>query len=223
MAISLGTSGVVSAVSARPLADPTGTVTGFADADGAYLPLACTLNGSRVFDAACRILGVDYDELGRLALSAPAGADGLVVVPYLEGERTPNKPRATGALHGLTLTNSTAAHFARAALEGLAALLADGLDGIVRLGLPVRRVLLIGGGARLEAFRQIAPSVFGHPVVVPPPGEYVADGAARQAARLILGALPVWERPGTRTYEAPAAPQVREQYAAVRDLVRDRP
>ncbi|MDR1117792.1 MAG: xylulose kinase [Bifidobacteriaceae bacterium] len=222
VAISLGTSGVVSAISETPTADPTGTVTGFADANGAYLPLACTLNGSRVLDAARSFLGVDYAELDRLALAAPPGADGLVMVPYLEGERTPNKPRSTGALHGLRLANSTPAHLARAAVEGLACLLADGLDGIVSLGIPVRRVLLIGGGAQSRAFREILPTVFGMPVVVPPPGEYVADGAARQAARLALGALPHWERPGTEVFEAPAAPQVREQYAEVRDLTHNR-
>jgi xylulokinase len=222
VAISLGTSGVVSAVSATPTADPTGMVTGFADADGAYLPLACTLNGSRVLDAARAILEVGHEELSRLALSAPPGADGLVMVPYLEGERTPNRPRATGALHGWRLANSTPAHLARAAVEGLACLLADGLDAIASLGIPVRRVLLIGGGSKSEAFRRIAPSVLGLPVVVPPPGEYVADGAARQAARLALGALPHWERAGTVQYEAPAAPQVREQYAAARELVCER-
>jgi xylulokinase len=222
VAISLGTSGVVSAISATPTADPTGTVTGFAAADGVYLPLACTLNGSRILDAARGLLGVDYEGLDRLALSAPPGADGLVMVPYLEGERTPNKPRSTGALHGLRLANSTSAHLARAAVEGLACLLADGLDGIVRLGIPVRRILLIGGGAQSRAFREIAPTVFGMPVVAPPPGEYVADGAARQAARLTLGALPHWERPGTKVYEAAAAPWVREQYAEVRDLTHDR-
>jgi xylulokinase len=222
VAVSLGTSGVVSAISPTPTADPTGMVTGFADAAGAYLPLACTLNGSRILDAACAILNVGYDELGRLALSAPPGADGLVMVPYLEGERTPNKPHATGAFHGLRLANSTSAHLARAALEGLACLLADGLDAIVRLGIRVERLVLIGGGAKSEAFRQIAPSVFGMPVVVPPPGEYVADGAARQAASLALGSLPHWERAGTAVYESDPCPQVRAHYAEVRDLVHNR-
>jgi xylulokinase len=221
VAISLGTSGVVSAVSQRPTADPTGQVAGFADADGTYLPLVCTLNGSRILDAACSLLGVDYNELGRLALSAPPGAAGLVMVPYLEGERTPNRPRATGAFHGLKLANSTSAHVARAALEGLACLLADGLDAIVRLGIPARRLTLIGGGARSEAFRRIAPTVFGLPVAVPPPGEYVADGAARAAAATILGDLPHWERAETLRYEAEPCPFIRDQYAEVRELVHD--
>ena len=94
--ISLGTSGVVSAVSTTATADPTGIIAGFASATGEHLPLVCTLNAARVLDAAARILGVDHAELARLALSAPAGADGLVLVPYLEGERTPNRPDATG-------------------------------------------------------------------------------------------------------------------------------
>ncbi|MDR1151247.1 MAG: xylulose kinase [Bifidobacteriaceae bacterium] len=222
VAISLGTSGVVSAISPTPTADPTGMVTGFADANGAYLPLACTLNGSRILDAARNILAVSYDELGQLALQAPPGADGLVMVPYLEGERTPNKPHATGAFHGLRLANSTPAHLARAALEGLACLLADGLDAIVRLGIAVERLVLIGGGAKSEAFRQIAPTVLGMPIVVPPPGEYVADGAAHQAASLVLGELPHWEREGTAVYEADPCPLVRVQYAEVRDLTHDR-
>ena len=188
VAISIGTSGVVSAISAAPTADASGMVSGFADATGAFLPLACTLNASRVLDAAARILGVDHDGLTRLALSAPMGADGLVLVPYLEGERTPNRPDSAGALHGLTLANSTPAHLARAAVEGMLCGLADGLDALTTLGVPVERILLIGGGARSEAVRALAPAVFGKPVTVPPAGEYVADGAARQAAWALSGA-----------------------------------
>ena len=116
--VSIGTSGVACAVAERPVQDPSGTVAGFADATGRFLPLVATLNAARVLDAAARILGVDHDELSRLALSAPAGADGLVLVPYLEGERTPNRPDATGAVHGLRLGTSTPAHLARAAVEG---------------------------------------------------------------------------------------------------------
>ncbi len=225
VAISIGTSGVVSAIAAAPVADATGLVSGFADATGAFLPLACTLNGSRVLDATARILGVDHDGLSRLALSAPAGADGLVLVPYLEGERTPNKPDATGAIHGLTLDNGTAAHVARAAVEGLLCGLADGLDALIDLGVPVGRIILIGGGARSEAVRAIAPAVFGMPVEVPEPGEYVADGAARQAAWVLAGSErpPQWGAASdAAVYEADHAPQIREQYAAVRELTATR-
>src|SRR5205823_5869799 len=149
---------------------------------------------ARVLDAAARILGVDHATLARLALSAPPGSDGLVMVPYLEGERTPNRPDATGAVHGLRLGTSTPAHLARAAVEGVLCGLADGLDALVAHGARVGRILLVGGGARSEAVRRIAPTVLGHPVRVPAPGEYVADGAARQAAWVLTGgaAPPAW-------------------------------
>lgn len=222
--VSIGTSGTVFSVAAAPAADETGTVAGFADATGRFLPLVATLNAARVLDAAASILRVDHAELADLALSAPAGADGLVLVPYLEGERTPNRPNATGALHGLRLATSTPAHLARAAVEGLLCALADGLDAIIAQGAVVERVILIGGGARSEAVRRLAPGIFGVPVVVPPPGEYVADGAARQAAwvALELPEPPQWTLAGTERYEAEPAPQVRAAYADARDLVLDR-
>jgi xylulokinase len=218
--VSIGTSGVVSAVAAVPAADPTGIVAGFADATGHYLPLVCTLNAARVLDAVARVLGVDHATFSELALSGPPGAGGLVLVPYLEGERTPNRPGATGALHGIKLETSTPAHLARAAVEGLLCGLADGLDALVAEGARVDRVLIVGGGARSEAVRRIAPSVLGRPIVVPPAGEYVADGAARQAAWVLAGGdtPPAWELSGTETYEGDVTPGVRERYAEVRDL-----
>jgi xylulokinase len=221
---SIGTSGVVSIVSTSPAADPSGTVAGFADATGHFLPLIATLNAARVLDATARLLGVDHAELSRLALSAPPGAGGLVLVPYLEGERTPDRPDSTGALHGLTLATADPAHLARAAVEGLLCGLADGLDAVAATGTPVRRVFLVGGGARSEAVRRIAPAVLGVPVLAPPPGEYVADGAALQAAWVLAGgeAPPEWARSGTERHEADPVPAVRERYAEVRDLTADR-
>jgi xylulokinase len=218
--VSVGTSGVVSIVSTTPTADPSGTVAGFADATGHFLPLVVTLNAARVLDATARLLGVDHAELSRLALSAPAGAGGLVLVPYLEGERTPDRPWSTGAVHGLTLTTAEPAFLARAAVEGLLCGLADGLTAVAAGGTPVRRVLLVGGGARSEAVRRLAPAVLGVPVLVPPPGEYVADGAARQAAWVLAGgdAPPAWPTTETEVFQADPLPQVRERYAEVRDL-----
>jgi len=222
--VSIGTSGVVSVVSDVATADPSGLVAGFADATGHYLPLVCTLNAARVLDAAASLLGVDHAELSRLALSAPAGSGGLVLVPYLEGERTPVKPESTGALHGLTLATSTPAHLARATVEGLLCGLADGLDALVAQGVRVGRVVLVGGGARSEAVRRLAPAVLGHPVVVPEPGEYVADGAARQAAWALAGgdAPPAWVLGASTTLEADPTPAVRARYAEVRDLTANR-
>ena len=222
--VSIGTSGVACAVTGAPTADPTGTVAGFADATGRFLPLVATLNAARVLDAAARLLGVDHATLSTLALSVPAGADGVVVVPYLEGERTPNRPDATGAVHGLRLATATPAHLARAAVEGLLCGLADGLDALRAQGAVVDRVLLVGGGARSEAVRRIAPSVLGRPVVVPTPGEYVADGAARQAAWTLSGTTdpPQWTVGGAEVFEGRELPAIRQRYADVRDLTATR-
>ncbi len=169
-------------------------------------------------DAAAALLGVDHATLSDLALAAPAGADGLVLVPYLEGERTPNLPAATGSVHGVTLRTSTPAHWARAAVEGLLCGLADGMEAVVAQGVAVDRVLLIGGAAGSPAVQQLAPGIFGRPVLVPSPGEYVADGAARQAAWVLVGSEspPEWPQPGLKQFDAAPATAVRERYAEVR-------
>jgi xylulokinase len=217
--VSIGTSGTVFAVSGTPTADATGTIAGFADATGRFLPLVCTLNAARVLEAAAVILGTNLDGLSERALSARPGAGGLTMLPYLEGERTPNRPDATASLHGLTGTNARPENLARAAVEGMLCGLADGLDAIRATGIAVRRVLLIGGGARSEAVRRIAPTVFGVPVEVPEAAEYVADGAARQAAWALSGgeAPPDWALTAARRYESEPEPEVREHYAAARD------
>ncbi|HEX5086871.1 MAG TPA: FGGY family carbohydrate kinase [Nocardioides sp.] len=183
--LSVGTSGVVAAVSKTPTHDATGLVAGFADATGHHLPLAATLNGSRVLDSAARLLGVDHDGLDALALAAGAGAGGLVYTPYLEGERTPNLPDATGTLAQMTLSNLTRENLARAAVEGLLTLLAGALGAIQAQGVEAREVTLVGGGARSRALRELAPELLGVPVHTPPFAEYVALGAARQAADLL--------------------------------------
>ncbi|GIE87943.1 xylulokinase [Actinoplanes regularis] len=222
--VSIGTSGTVFVSSDAAPVDPSGTVAGFADTTGRFLPIVVTLNAARVLDAAAKLLGVSHDELSRLALSAPAGADGLVLVPYLEGERTPNRPDATGAIHGLTLRTSDPAHLARAAVEGMLCALADGLDALVAHGAQANRIVLVGGGARSEAVRRVAPALFGKPVLVPPPGEYVADGAARQAAWVAAGgdAPPAWSAETPSLYEDDPVPLIREQYAAAQRAVLDR-
>ena len=107
LALSLGTSGTAFTVSTEAAADPTGTVAGFADANGRYLPLVCTMNATKVTDAVARLLGVDQAQFDALALEAPAGAGGLVLVPHLDGERTPNRPDATGSADGLAHRRDT--------------------------------------------------------------------------------------------------------------------
>jgi xylulokinase len=218
--VSLGTSGVVSAVGKVAPHDPEGIVAGFADATGRQLPLVCTLNGAPVLAAIATMLGVDFDEMDRLALLAPAGAEGLTLVPYLEGERSPNLPEAAGALHGMTTRNLSSANVARAAVEGLLSSMAYCIDKIAAQGVDVERIILVGGGARSEAVRRIAPAIWAAPVYVPTPAEYVALGAARQAAWTLYqqDSPPQWSFGVTATYTADPAPQVLEQYRAAQSL-----
>jgi xylulokinase len=191
--VSLGTSGTAFAVSQTATHDPSGEVAGFADATGRYLPLVCTLNAARILDAACRILGKTHDEVGQLALAAKPGANGLTLLPYFEGERTPNRPTATGVFAGMNLNNSNPEDIARAMVEGMLAGLADAVDSLVALGVGVQRILLIGGAAKNPAVPVIASALFGREVLVPPAGEYVANGAAKQAAWALLGEMPTWD------------------------------
>ncbi|GAA4540482.1 xylulokinase [Amycolatopsis samaneae] len=207
--VSLGTSGTVFGRSATAPADATGIVAGFADATGEFLPLACTLNAARVLTASAAMLGVGQDGFDRLALAAEPGAGGLTLLPYLDGERTPNLPGANGSLLGLTRANMTPENLARAAVEGMLCGLAAGLDAVRGQGLDVRRVLLIGGGARSAAVRAVAPAVFGVPVAVPPVAEYVAVGAARQAAWALAntGEPPAWQEKTRLALDEPTEAQ----------------
>jgi xylulokinase len=218
--VSLGTSGTAFACSSLPSADPSGAVAGFADATGRFLPLVCTLNAARILTSTAVMLGVGFDELAELALSAQAGSGGLVLLPYFDGERTPNLPDATGSLHGITRSNYTPANIARSAYEGMLCGLSDAVDALVNMGVKPGRIMLVGGAAANSAVAQVAATLFDAPIEIPTPGEYVADGAARQAAWAISGAAapPVWNlgAAGSR-FEAVPIASVREAYAAARD------
>lgn len=216
--ISVGTSGTAYAVSDKPAADPSGTVASFADATGRFLPLVCTLNAARVLDAAAELLGAGPEELDRLALSARPGAGGLTLLPYLDGERTPNLPDARGSLLGLTRENLNRADFARAFVEGMLCGLADAVDALTAEGVQVQRVILIGGGAQSAAVRTAAPVLLGRPVIIPSPAEYVAIGAARQAAWALAGTPepPAWDIGPAEVCEGDPVPAVRQAYAAAR-------
>ena len=217
--VSLGTSGTAFAVSTTPTHDASGAVAGFADASGRYLPLVCTLNAARIFDAATTILGKSHDEVGELALSSQPGAHGLTLLPYFEGERTPNRPDATGVFSGMNLSNSNPADIARAMIEGMLSGLADAVQSLVDLGVDIKRVLIIGGAAKNPAVGQIASSLFGRPVMIPPAGEYVADGTAKQAAWALLGGErpPHWDLGRAMNIEAKPTPEVLEKYRTLRD------
>jgi xylulokinase len=224
VSVSLGTSGVVAAVSTTPTNDPTGAINGFADCTGNYLPLACTLNASRDVDAGCAILGTDYDHFAELALQAEPGAGGLTLVPYFEGERMPNRPTANGTMFGMTLENCTPANFARAFIEGMLLGQHDGIAAMQQLGVNIEKIYMIGGSMKSPAVREIAPAVFGRNITLPTIGEYVADGAARQAAWVYnvvneLGnGVPDWKLASEEVISAPSTPAVVEQFELVNKL-----
>ena len=219
--ISLGTSGTAFAVSDTPTHDSSGAVAGFADATGRFLPLVCTLNAARILDAAARILGKTHDEVGALALSSVAGAHGLTLLPYFEGERTPNRPDATGVFSGMNLKNSNPADIARAMIEGMMCGLTDAVDALIALGVTVNRIVIIGGAAKNLAIPVIASALMGREVVVPPAGEYVADGAAKQAAWALLAQMPQWNLGEVTHHTTKPTPDVMDRYRTLRDNTAD--
>jgi xylulokinase len=219
--ISLGTSGTAFAVSDTPTHDSSGAVAGFADATGRFLPLVCTLNAARILDAAARILGKTHDEVGALALSSVAGAHGLTLLPYFEGERTPNRPDATGIFSGMNLKNSNPADIARAMIEGMMCGLTDAVDALIALGVSVNRIVIIGGAAKNSAIPVVASALMGREVVVPPAGEYVADGAAKQAAWALLAQMPQWNLGEVTHHTTKPTPDVMDRYRTLRDNTAD--
>lgn len=210
--VSLGTSGTAFSVSTTPTHDSRGYVAGFDDATGNFLPLVCTLNAARILDAGAKILGISLNEFGERALAAQPGADGLTLLPYFEGERTPDRPEATGTLTGLSLSNSTPENFARAMIEGMLCGLVDAVSQLGAQGVEVGRILIIGGAAKNPAIAPIASSLFGKPVFLPKDGEYVADGAAKQIAWALKGFEPHWESFSMDSVASEHAPDVMERY-----------
>ncbi len=228
-AVSVGTSGTVYARGLAPSSDASGAVAGFADATGAYLPLVCTLNATKVTEAVRRLLGVGFEQLDDLALACAPGARGLTLLPYLDGERTPNRPTATGVLTGLR-SDVTRDQIARAAFEGVVCGLLDGLDALCAAGVAASgRLVLVGGGARSMAYRRCLADLSGRAVSVPDADEHVATGAALQAAMVVqreaghrvdLADLVAAWGLGTGVVVEPEAVDIdaiRGAYAAVRD------
>lgn len=219
VSISIGTSGVCAMVTDVRPDDASGTVTGFADATGRFLPMTTTINASRILEAGRALLGVDHEELSRLALASEPGAGGVTLLPYFDGERTPNRPTARATLTGMS-ASTTREDVARAYVEGLLCSLADGIAALEDVtGTAAARIVLIGGGARSRAVQGLAPAVFGREVEIAPSGEYVALGAARQAAWALAGTdePPHWEITGSRTVGAEATPQVLGAYRELKE------
>ncbi|MET7637955.1 FGGY family carbohydrate kinase [Streptomyces sp. NPDC005438] len=219
--VSLGASGSVFSVHHEPLVDPTGTISSYADATGRHLPVVRTLNAMRVLRGAAEMLGTDLEGLSRLALESTPGAYGLVLLPYLEGERTPELPHTAGSLHGLRRESMRPEHLARAAVEGMLCGLADALDLLRGRGVAIRRVFLLG--PQLPVLHKLAPALWGVPVVVPEPSDYTALGAARQAAWALAGSQepPHWPEPTYQLHEPQeelaVGQAVRQQFVTVRE------
>ena len=210
--ISLGTSGTAFAVSNSSTHDDSGEVAGFADATGNFLPLACTLNAAKVFSRIADSLGVTFEKFSELALSAPSGANGLRLLPHFDGERTPNRPNARGTFLGITHSNFTPENIARAAIEGVIGGMVFAASALQRQGFKASRVTLIGGAARNPAVQEVAAEMFGSKIQLPPIGEYVADGAARQAAWALTGKLPDWQLGEIKTIEPKRTSSVAKDY-----------
>ncbi|MFD4141708.1 FGGY family carbohydrate kinase [Streptomyces sp. NPDC058572] len=230
--VSLGASGSVMAVHHEALADPSGMITSFADATGMHLPVVHTLNAVRALRGTAELLGLgDLAELSDLAMKSTPGSSGLVLLPYLEGERTPQLPHTAGTLSGLRRESMKAEHLARASFEGMLCSLADAMDVLRSRGVEVRRVFLLGAAAELPAVQAAAPAIFAAQVVVPQPADYAALGAARQAAWALgvaQGTLspqspPAWQGAAVQVFEPgdelAVGLAVRQQYGATRDHI----
>ena len=226
VALSVGTSGTAFAVADSPTADPSGAVAGFADATGRFLPLVCTSNAAKVLDAVARLLGVDHEEFDALALAAVGDPRVPVLLPYFDGERTPNRPDATGLLGGLR-SDVTREQLALAAVNGVACGLLDALDALRSVSSVTGRVVLTGGGARSSALRSVLAGLLEEPVVVAGVDQAVAAGAAVQAAAVAGGVDhgTVQQRwglgaAGGAAVEPVDSGDLRARYADLRDSVR---
>jgi len=217
--LSLGTSGVVYARTAEPVQDYSGYVCSYADATGDHLPLVATLNAARNLHLGAGLLGCTYAELSDLALDAPAGSEGLTLLPYFEGERTPDLPHARGSLHGATLTNFTRANFARAVVEGTLASQVAMLDALHACGVETNRLLLIGGAAKNPAVQKVLAQMVAPPLLVPEFDEYVTKGTAMQAVAALDGGFPSWPVTMTELPQTPLQPQIAEQHHAAQAVL----
>jgi xylulokinase len=183
MTASLGTSGTLYAFSPTPIVDPKGEVAAFCDSTGSWMPLACTMNVTLVTELSRSLFsGWSHDQYATAAATIPAGSEGLLLLPYLAGERTPNLPHGSGVLHGITTRNFTPAHIARAAMEGVTLGLAYGLERFRALGVTPTEIRITGGGTKSPFWRQLCADVFGVPTVCLHSSEGAALGGAIQAA-----------------------------------------
>lgn len=181
LTMSLGTSGTLFGASDTPVVDPAGRLAAFCSSTGNWLPLLCTMNCTVASEQTRNLFGLSVKEFDQLAATAPVGSDGVAMLPYFNGERTPNYPRGEGMLAGFSPANMTKANIARAAMESAIFGMKLGLDAFIELGYHPKTLRLTGGGANSPFWRQMAADVCGLPVSVPKVGEAAAFGAALQA------------------------------------------
>ena len=215
--MSFGTSGTVFATTSTPANDPSGTVAGFADAAGGFLPLVATLNATRAIDAVRGLLGLSWEEFSQAISKSAPGSGGLSVLPFFDGERMPNLPDSTGLVGGITRSNLTPENMSRAVVEAVVSNLSAGLDAISHQTERLTRLMVIGGGAQNVGVQQVVSETVPLPVIVPEPGEYVAYGAATQAAWALTGRRPEWKpRSKTLTHDGTHS-AARDQFANLLD------
>ncbi len=178
---SLGTSGTIFAFSDKPVIDPDGELAAFCSSSGGWMPLICTMNVTVATEQTRALLGLDVKAFDALVAQAPAGADGIRLLPYFNGERTPPLPKAHATFSGLSSTNFTRQNMARAAMEGATLGLRYGIDILRRLGVAPSEIRLVGGGAKSRVWRRLAADIFGCPVICPVSAEAGAMGCVVQA------------------------------------------
>lgn len=179
---SFGTSGTIYATASKPVVDPNGEIAAFCSSTGVWLPLLCTMNVTTVTEQLRAHFGFTHASLDEAIKTVPPAAGGLVLLPYLAGERTPNVPDGAGVLFGLNAKTFTPAHLARAAMEGATLGMNYGLRRLAALGVKAREIRVTGGGSKTPVWRQIMADVFGVPVVAMVEDEGAALGGALQAA-----------------------------------------
>jgi xylulokinase len=213
LTMSLGTSGTLFGYSDTPLADPKNGLSGFNSSTGGYLPLLCTMNCTVATEETRKLFSLGVKDFDALAAGAKPGAEGVVFLPFLNGERTPNLPRGRASISGLSAANISRANIARAALEAAIFGLRGGLEAFKALGFKPREIRVTGGGAMSPLWRQIASDIMNLPVKRPSSAEGAAMGAAVQALWCAYGTF----QPGLR-YENGVHGEIRDKSVSLQAL-----
>ena len=193
---SLGTSGTIYSCADQPIIDPKGELAAFCSSSGHWLPLVCTMNVTVSTELTRALLGLGIEDLNQKVAAAPAGSEGLTLLPYFNGERTPALPNAKAVLYGITGQNYTSENLCRAAMEGATLGLRYGLDVLCQQGIVPQEIRLVGGGAKSALWRQVVADTFECTVVCPESSEAGAMGAALQAMWCYMN-----EKEGSTSFE----------------------